>query len=110
MAVTPSQTTGVTAESSYAAGLTAGFIGWSPASVADRLLHTVRGGSVIGAYATLTAYAVGDVVTYNGVRYQAITAVASSNTTVPAVGAVWRNAEDKRGAAQQPNTLYRTYR
>lgn len=110
MAQTPTQVTGVTAESSYSAALSAGFLGWSPSSVVDRQLHTVQGGNFRGAWTTLTAYAIGDVVTNGGLYWQATAAVLSSNTTAPSAGATWRDATNKRGAGQVANQLPRTYR
>ena len=95
---TPTQVAGTPSEvpSNYS---TVGYVGWSAQS--DRVGATLLGGLAYkGTWATLTAYTVGDVVLYSGDTYTALQAVAGSNTTPPAVGAVWRSAGDKRGPAQ----------
>ena len=83
----------------YNAGLVSGYVGWSAQT--DRTVYTVLGGLAYkGAWATTTAYAVGDVVSYNGDTYAALSAVPATNTSVPVVGEVWRAASNKRGLAQ----------
>ena len=100
MATIPTQAAGVPAES-FAAAQTAGYFGWSAQTADNKSLHTLLGGLVFkGPWATATAYTVGDVVSYQGDTFTALTAVLSTNTTPPAVGAVWRSASNKRGPSQ----------
>lgn len=100
---TPTQTTGVAAESLSAAA-TAGFLGWSPET--DRTQYTVRNGSdgtAAVAYATTTAYAVGKTVTHNGLTYVVKTAVGSGNTTAPPTNSNFVLIDNHKGTAEVPD-------
>jgi len=97
---TPTQVTGVTAET-IAAAASAGFLGWSPEP--DRSPYTVRNGGygpAATAYATLTAYAVGKSVTSGGLTYVVRTSVTAANATAPAANASFVNVDNHRGPAE----------
>lgn len=84
MPLTPTQQTGLA--STPAQAQTNGFVGWSPDPVQD--YATLKGGSdgtAATAYATLTAYAKGKSVTYNGRTYIVQQAVGAGNTSAPDV-------------------------
>lgn len=100
----PTQVVGIAAETPSAIAAQ-GFIGWS--ANGDRTISTLVGGIYRGPYATLTAYAVGDVVLFGGDTFAALQPVLASNAAVPVVGAVWRQASNKRGPAQVADSVSR---
>ena len=82
MPLIPTQQAGLASTPAQAS--TNGFVGWSPDPAQG--YATLKGGSdgsAATAYATLTAYAVGKSVTYNGQTYIVQQAVLASNATPP---------------------------
>lgn len=100
---TPTQLTYV--ESSAGAD---GYIGASAMPAATRKVFTAQQTGIVrrGAWASLTAYAVGDMVTYGTTAYVALAVVAASNTTPPAAGATWGDLANHKGPLeiQSPTT------
>lgn len=109
MATAGTQTSGSASEVAYSTVPTAGYYGWSPQDATGRTVHQVTGGNYRGAYANSTAYAIGDVVSYNGATYRAKSAVSSSNSTPPALGSVWSDATNHRGLAESVTTSHVQY-
>jgi hypothetical protein len=106
MATAGTQVTGTTSEGGYTSTPSAGFFGWSPVDAVTRASHAVVGGNYRGTYANSTAYAIGDVVLYNGVTYRAVATVSSSNSTPPSIGATWADATNHRGLAEATTTSH----
>lgn len=109
MATAGTQATGTTSEVPFSTVPAAGFFGWSPQDSVARTAHTVTGGNYRGTYANSTAYAVGDVVTYNGATYRAVAPVGSGNSTAPTLGAVWADASNHRSVAEAATTSHSQY-
>jgi hypothetical protein len=78
-------------------GQVAGYIGAGTESPARSARYTLPGGLVErGEYTDRTAYDEGDIVTHQGRRYVATTAVPDTNTTPPDGGGAWDLVDNKQ--------------